>query len=106
MTLKEFLTGCVKILGLVILLYGVGNTANAILAAGAVYSTARTLKNVPASSSDAEYEAQLHRQMRAAEFKSKGDIHLIRIPYALIQIGFGLYLCRREHRIVQFLLKP
>ena len=105
MTLKEFITGSVKILGLVILLYGALNTASSILAAGSIYYTNHMVQSdMAAASTDAEFEAQLNRQMRAAEMKSRGDVQLLRIPLALIQIGFGLYLCRREQRIVRFLL--
>ena len=106
MTLKEFITGSVKILGFVILLYGFVTAGSAVLAAGGIYYSKQVMKDMPATSSDAEFEAQLQRTMRASEMKSKSDLQLMRIPYALLQIGFGLYLCRREQRIVHFLLKP
>lgn len=84
MTLKEFITGSVKIVGLVILLYGVLNTANALLGAGGTYYSYRVTHNMSPASSDASYEMELRKIACVSELKARGDMQLMRIPLALI----------------------
>ena len=104
MTQKEFVTGCVKLMGLVILVFGVLRFINHGAMAGTMYSTSAVMQKVLeddqfSGSDDFKYVA------RVIEVRNRMRMNLLHLPFDLLQIGVGFCLCRREQRIVRFLLR-
>ena len=104
MTQKEFITGSVKILGLVILLFGVLRFVNHAMLAGTLHSSTLVMQKA-VTDSQARGEDEFKYMARKVEFGNKVQFNLLHLPFDIVQIGFGLYLCRRERRIVNFLVK-
>jgi len=97
MTLKDFLTGCVKMLGLILLMLGLLKVANRATSAVTMYEMSHRLES--------RTETDVRVQMQAIQAMVKLRESTVFLFFAVVQTLLGYYLCRREQRIVRFLLK-
>jgi hypothetical protein len=106
MTQKEYIAASLKIIGLVILVYGGITLARNLMQGSYAYYQS---KQVSASYTDSvpsdiqkEYDAKNKSVSRGNRFMSV--MHLSRIPANLVVILFGLALTKRDRWFTEFLI--
>lgn len=103
MTERAFIKSCIKVAGLLLVIWGLmGLATSAIEFAGSMAQKHTTEQRFSQSDNDNQVKTSI---MLMQSYQRMATAALLNLPAHLVQLLVGLYLCRRYHRLLKWLLK-
>ena len=100
---RAFIKSCIKVAGLLLVIWGLmGLATSAIAYAGGRAHMLVTERRFERADNDVQVKTSM---MMIQAYQRMATSALINMPVHLVQLLAGLYLCRRYHRPLKWLLK-
>ena len=100
---RAFIKSCIKVAGLLLLIWGmIGLTTSAIAYGGGTVQKHLSEKRMERADDDTQVKTSV---IMIQAYQRMATVAMMNIPAHIVQILVGLYLCRRYNRLLEWLLK-